>query len=102
MPARKRKIPRTSAVERTSAAGNAPATAEVAALAAQGRHQRGHRRRDREPARVRRNAERLDLIDLRAESRIALGENVKAAEEADAMLATARAVEEAGAGRAAR
>jgi GAF domain-containing protein/tetratricopeptide (TPR) repeat protein len=42
-------------------------------------------------SRARRNADRIDLLDLRAESRIALGEVVKAAEDADAMLAAARA-----------
>ncbi len=90
MPASKRKTPRTPGRRARSAAANAPA-AEVAALAAQGRHREAIDAATASLSRARRNADRIDLLDLRAESRIALGEVGKAAEDADATLAAARA-----------
>ncbi len=90
MPASKRKIPRTTGRRATSSAGNAPA-AEVAALAAQGRHREAIDAATAGLSKAGRNAERIDLLDLRAESRIALGEVIEASQDAGAMLAAARA-----------
>ncbi len=83
------KTPRTS--PRRAASGAAfELAAEVAALAAQGRHRDAIAAATARLAKATRHADRIALLDLRAESRIALGEIGQAAEDADAMLAVAR------------
>jgi GAF domain-containing protein/CheY-like chemotaxis protein/tetratricopeptide (TPR) repeat protein len=89
MPAPKRKFPRTSRRRASPAAVRTPA-ADVAALAAQGRHDEAIAAATASLAKASRNADRVALLDLRAESRIALGQVVQAAEDAAAMLGVAR------------